>query len=391
MSSQTVWLADIMCHIQLAIISQGTGTETTPTSSERVSPDPLVSDSIKEVTLAQPEGEESKFQPNKNLIRPKREDTMSQDPLAFLNISGVVATQSGATNLAYSDRTTPAPVTPEFPSANPKERRPKAYDGTSRISALQKTPKSPNGRKESGKPSRQKKSTPVTGPEKAEVKKEIANRKGTDTSSHKRTSTENEDNESSGLPTYTSNAAKSPQGVRATTTPVTHDPRSDVKVTKSLKGHVRLETQTNLLLSQRMTRTQGWDGELLHTEPPELDSETPPRKRAFQWSFPRRLDRPLELIENYEPGNVVNIYMSKLHISLRRLGAMCPNDIPGDSKYHFRTRADDILNKWAGFIWASLVYVPADDGLREQQEVLNMVYGLADGLEEAELLWPITV
>ncbi|KAF8149420.1 hypothetical protein B0H34DRAFT_186508 [Crassisporium funariophilum] len=151
---------------------------------------------------------------------------------------------------------------------------------------------------------------------------------------------------------------------------------------KEIYGKERILRNLALSRCEKPTHRIGWDEdagvgrrELLHTELPELDSETPPRKRAFEWSFPRRLDRLLELIEKYEPGNVVNIYMSKLHISLRRLGAMSPNDIPGESKYHFRTRADDILNKWEGFIradlvnmrWAmkgnrSLVYVPADDG-----------------------------
>ncbi|KAF8149417.1 hypothetical protein B0H34DRAFT_733683 [Crassisporium funariophilum] len=114
---------------------------------------------------------------------------------------------------------------------------------------------------------------------------------------------------------------------------------------------------------------QSWR-EMLHTELPELDRKKPSQKRAL--SFPRKLDRLLELIEKYEPGKVVKIY---LHFSLQQLGKLEPTDIPGDRKYHFRARADNIMKKWAPSIradlvniqwalkgWRSLVYVPTDDG-----------------------------
>ncbi|KAF8153189.1 hypothetical protein B0H34DRAFT_722586 [Crassisporium funariophilum] len=137
--------------------------------------------------------------------------------------------------------------------------------------------------------------------------------------------------------------------------------------------------------------------EMLQTELHELEREEPSPKRAL--SFPRRLNRLLELIGKYEPGKVVNIYMSKLHLLLRQLGKLHPTDIPGDRKYHFRARADNILNQWAPLIradlvnmrwalkgWRTLVYVPTDDGLRADPEV-GMVYGLADEMKVGDLRW----
>jgi len=89
---------------------------------------------------------------------------------------------------------------------------------------------------------------------------------------------------------------------------------------------------------------------------------------------------------------VADIYVSKLHFSLSNLTGH--RYIPGDKKFHFRTRVEAILKKWhtlflqdirspgTASLWAvedslTVCFIPADDPLRAEADALkSIVYSL---------------
>ncbi|KAF8165654.1 hypothetical protein B0H34DRAFT_794023 [Crassisporium funariophilum] len=167
---------------------------------------------------------------------------------------------------------------------------------------------------------------------------------------------------------------------------------------QAVLGHWASDLQPR---SDQLFRLEFWRI-TLHRELPELDSPWDPRKRAFNKSFSKRMDRLIGAIEKYEMEDVKNIYVSRLHFSLRQLSQLRPDYIPGDSKRCFRERATGILEKWNVLIlqdlakrrleWAlkgkrSLIYIPKDDPLHTSPEALGMVYGLEDDMHEVDLSW----
>ncbi|KAF8149419.1 hypothetical protein B0H34DRAFT_802416 [Crassisporium funariophilum] len=124
--------------------------------------------------------------------------------------------------------------------------------------------------------------------------------------------------------------------------------------------------------------------------------------RAMVNPFSIQTENLISEIEKCEVEDVKNVYMSRLHFSLRQLSLLPPNIIPGDDKYSFPERAGKILEKWNVLIlqdlaknqleWAlignkSLIYIPKDDPLQTSSEALGMVYGLKDDLDEAQSAW----
>jgi len=139
----------------------------------------------------------------------------------------------------------------------------------------------------------------------------------------------------------------------------------------------------------------------LYMEIPELNGEAPSRSRKLDFGFASRLDRFLSTFEQarIDERNIYDLYvrtlyihadisrsdirsqLSQLHWSLRQLGQLQENHIPGDNKYHFRQRSEALVTKWdrcmqaniadvtprpGALKWAfkqpvSLVYVPDDD------------------------------
>ncbi|KAF8149352.1 hypothetical protein B0H34DRAFT_183332 [Crassisporium funariophilum] len=124
--------------------------------------------------------------------------------------------------------------------------------------------------------------------------------------------------------------------------------------------------------------------------------------QAMHYPLSNRTENLISDIEKCEVEDVKNVYMSRLHFSLRQCSLLRPNIIPGDDKHSFPERAGKILEKWNALIlqdlaknqleWAlignkSLIYIPKDNPLQTSSEALGMVYGLKDDLDEARLAW----
>ncbi|KIM45627.1 hypothetical protein M413DRAFT_442284 [Hebeloma cylindrosporum] len=138
--------------------------------------------------------------------------------------------------------------------------------------------------------------------------------------------------------------------------------------------------------------------EELHNELPELSLRR--RSRRFDRKWDERVDRILNRIENLGVGDPVDVYISSLHLSLKRLSGVNPGSEL--ARKGFRQRAIDILEKWAPLFledlprrrWAfqgpySLLYISSHDALRTSPEALSIIYGLADEASFPAIFWPV--
>ncbi|PPQ92981.1 hypothetical protein CVT25_000182 [Psilocybe cyanescens] len=115
----------------------------------------------------------------------------------------------------------------------------------------------------------------------------------------------------------------------------------------------------------------------LHEELPELHGGIVSRKRRFDVGLSSRLHRLMSELEGIDllmKEGVAALLSSKIHLSMLSLAQLKYGHIPGNSKYMFNARAENILSKWGSQVesdlvnlnWVlkgerSLVYMPQND------------------------------
>ncbi|CAA7260777.1 unnamed protein product [Cyclocybe aegerita] len=121
---------------------------------------------------------------------------------------------------------------------------------------------------------------------------------------------------------------------------------------------------------------------------PWLKGRPAPRTSFLTGSRLKKLDQLFSTIEGYEVPSSAYLRASSMHFLMYILCHQTKDgDIPGDGRYHFRTRASTILQNWKPlllkdlphYLWRikgrTLIYTPWHDDIRSKAAGMELIYG----------------
>ncbi|KAJ3501804.1 hypothetical protein NLJ89_g9176 [Agrocybe chaxingu] len=121
---------------------------------------------------------------------------------------------------------------------------------------------------------------------------------------------------------------------------------------------------------------------------PWLKGSPAPRTSFLAGPRLKKLDQLFSAIESYEVPSSAYLRASSMHFLMYIICHQAKDgDIPGDGRYHFRTRASVILQKWKPlllkdlphYLWRikgrTLIYTPWHDDIRSKAAGMELIYG----------------